>query len=168
MYNFFSSSKLKALTILCLSFVIPSLWAATATTTFLVTANILSACIVSALPLAFLTYDPTSGTPLDATTTITSTCTLGTTYTLGLNAGTGTGGTTTLRVMTGTPAGLLNYQLFQNAGRTTNWGNNPGTDTVAGTGTGLPQLSTVYGRIPSGQNQPAGSYADTITVTLTY
>lgn len=168
MHNFFSSLKLKIVTILALCFVVPSLWAATATTTFLVTATILSACLVTALPLAFGTYDPTSATPLDQTTTITSTCTLGTTYTLGLNAGTGVGGTTTTRVMTGTPAGLLNYQLFQNAGRTTNWGNNPGTDTVAGTGTGLPQLSTVYGRIPATQNQPAGSYLDTITVTLTY
>jgi spore coat protein U-like protein len=63
----------------------------------------------------------------------------------------------------------LNYSLFSNAGRTTNWGNNIGTDTVAGTGTGALQTLTVYGRIPASQTTaPVGSYSDTITVTVTF
>ena len=27
---------------------------------------------------------------------------------------------------------------------------------------------TVYGRVPGGQNKPAGTYSDTVTVTVTY
>lgn len=63
---------------------------------------------------------------------------------------------------------LVNYNLYREAGRLTNWGNTVGTDTVGGTGTGLVVNSTVYGRVPI-QTPPApGTYTDTITVTVTY
>jgi len=39
---------------------------------------------------------------------------------------------------------------------------------VAGTGTGAAQNLTVYGRIPASQFPGAGSYSDTVVVTLTY
>jgi spore coat protein U-like protein len=74
----------------------------------------------------------------------------------------------TSRSMTGPVAALLHYSLFSNAGRTTNWGNTVGTDTLAGTGSGAAQLLTVYGQIPAAQFPRPGSYADTITATITY
>ena len=142
--------------------------AVTATTTFPVNATVVKACIVSANPLNFGNYDPTSVTNLDGTTTLSVLCTIGTSYTVGLNVGTASGATVTTRKMTN-GANTLNYALYQETGRTTNWGNTPGTDTPAATTAPIGASSfTVYGRVPSGQNEPIGSYTDTITVTVNY
>jgi len=142
--------------------------AATATTTFPVTATVLKACVVSANPLAFGNYDPTSGTPLDATTTLSVLCTVGTSFTVGLNAGTASGASVTTRRMVN-GANTLSYALYQDSGRSTNWGNTPGTDTPAATTAPIAASSlTVYGRVTAGQNVPVGSYSDTITVTVNY
>ena len=112
--------------------------AATTTTTFNVTATVVATCQVSATPLAFGNY---SGALTNNTSTITATCTNTSPYNIGLNAGTATGATVTARKMTGPAAALLNYNLYSNAGMTTNWGNTVGTDTVTGTGSG-----TAHGR----------------------
>lgn len=141
--------------------------AATSTTTFAVSATVLSTCLVVATPLAFGNYDPTSETALDATNTVIVTCTYGTAYNVGLNAGAGIGATVALRKMT-YGANLLNYTLYQNSGRTTVWGNTVGTDTVSATAGLPPTTHTVYGRVPIGQSAPIGLYADTINVTVTY
>jgi spore coat protein U-like protein len=67
-------------------------------------------------------------------------------------------------------ANLLNYNLYTTTARTTVWGNGTaGTGVLAGTGTGIVQAVTVYGRVASGQTSvPAGSYVDTVSVTVTY
>lgn len=141
--------------------------AATTTTTFQVTATVTSSCSVSATSLAFGNYDPLAASPLDGTSTVTVQCTLQTPFTIGLNAGTGSGATVAARKMTATSS-TLTYSLYQDSGRTTVWGNTPGTDTMAATGTGVAVPFTVYGRIPAAQNVLTGNYADTITVTVTY
>jgi hypothetical protein len=141
--------------------------AATATTTFPVTATVIKACVVSATPLAFGTYDPTASSPDDATSTLSVLCTVGTSYTVGLTQGTASGATVTTRKMSN-GANLLNYALYQETGRTTNWGNTPSTDTVAATAPVGATTLTVYGRIAAGQNVPIGSYSDTITVNVVY
>ncbi len=146
----------------------PSANASTTTTSaFPVTATVLSACIVTASPLAFGNYNPTSATPLTANTNVLVTCTFGTPYNVGLNQGLGTGATITNRKMM-SGVNSLTYQLFQDAGHTTNWGQTIGTDTETGTGTGVAQNYVVYGSIPASQVAPAGLYADTITVSVTY
>lgn len=61
----------------------------------------------------------------------------------------------------------LQYQLYRNSARNAVWG----TGTNAQGLQLLQPLSgkiDVYGRIPSGQAVPAGSYADTVNVTLTF
>ena len=65
-------------------------------------------------------------------------------------------------------AAQLTYALYRDAARTLNWGNTVGTDTLAGTGTGSAQASTVYGRIAAGQLPAPGGYVDTITATITF
>lgn len=142
-------------------------FAGTATTTFQVTATVTAACSVTATNLSFGSYDPSSATNNDATSTVTPTCTLLTAYNIGLNAGTGSGATVTTRKMT-KGSDTLNYSLYRDAVRSQNWGDTVGTDTVSGTGTGLGVATIVYGRIPASQNVPTGSYADTITVTVTF
>jgi spore coat protein U-like protein len=119
---------------------------------------------VSAGNLAFGNY---TGAQVDATSTITVTCTNSSPYKIGLDAGTGSGATVTSRKMT-SGGNTLNYSMYSDSGRTTNWGNTVGTDTVSGTGTGSAQNVTVYGRIPASQLSPVGSYSDTVTVTVTF
>ena len=164
------SSRLKALTAMfLLSLASGAAEAATTTGSMAVSATVLTACTVTPGPLAFGNYDPTSATARDATASITILCTSGTAYTLGLDAGTGTGATTTARHMTLTAgSATLSYSLYNDSGRTVNWGNTSGTGALTGNATGLTQSFTVYGRIPAQQSSSAGVFTDTITVTLTY
>ena len=149
---------------LALGFTCASAAAATATNTFTVTATVSATCAVTPTGLAFGTY---ATAQVDATSSITVTCTSTTPYNVGLDAGTGASATVLARKMTGTGA-TLNYTLYSDSGRTTNWGNTAGTDTVAGTGAGTAQTLTVYGRIPAGQYVVPGNFTDTITATVYY
>jgi len=149
-----------------LMFSTPAL-AATDTTSFQVTATVNDSCRVTAEDLAFGTYDP-NGEDLDATSTITATCTDGTNYEIGLDAGeNAANATTTTRAMVGgTGVAYLEYELYSNASRDTIWDE---TDTVSNpSATGGDNTETVYGQIPGGQFVPAENYSDTINVTITY
>lgn len=137
---------------------------ATATTTLLVTASVVAACNVSTSPVAFGAYNPTAGTNLDGTGTVSVTCTNGTSYTVALDGG--SQADVTARAMSDGANGL-SYQLYSDPARTSVWGMN-GAELVSATGTGSSVDHTVYGRIPSGQTPPAGSYSDTVNVTVTY
>lgn len=140
--------------------------AATATTTFSVTATVTTTCsIVASSNMAFGSY---AGVQADSTSTLSATCSNLTPYNIGLDAGTGTGATVTDRKMTGPGSDTLTYHLFRDSGRTLNWGNTVGTDTVSSTGTGSAQSFTIYGRLPASQFVQSGGYSDTITVTLTF
>jgi spore coat protein U-like protein len=141
--------------------------AATATDSFTVSAEVTAVCEVIAEDLDFGSYDAASSSPTDAQSDIEVTCTPGTTYDIGLNAGTGTGATVTDRSMLNRTV-ELDYALYSDAARTTNWGETVGIDTVAGTGDGTPIDHNVYGRIAAGQFVAAGSYSDTINVSVTY
>jgi len=144
--------------------------AATATTTFAVTATVLAGCAVTATDLIFGNYSSTAGSPTDATSTVIATCTNGIAYTIAADAGTGSGATVAARSMTGlVTGGTLNYLMYTNAGHTTLWGNGTLSTTTYGATSGLlPDTYTVYGRIPAGQHPAAGLYADLVTVTLSY
>lgn len=119
-----------------------------------------AACTLSFTSLNFGTY---TGTLLTGVNQATVNCTTGSPYTLGLNAGTGSGATTTTRKMTGGSGTTLSYQIFQDSSRTKNWGNTSGVDTVAGTGTGANQVLNIYSQVLSGQLVQPGTYTDTIS-----
>lgn len=148
--------------------------AATTTTTFAVTATVNANCLVAANALAFGTYAAGGGN-VDVSSTLSVRCTKNTAYTVALNAGTTTGGTLAQRLM-GNGTDTLQYNLYTSAARTTVWGDGTASSaTVPGTGAGLAAgnavTHTVYGRLTdSAANQAAsaGSYSDTITVTVTY
>lgn len=140
--------------------------AATTTTTFQVNAMVTGTCSVSATNLTFGNYDPLAAQPLDGASTVSVQCTLTTGYGVGLSAGTGSGATVTTRKMTHS-SDTLDYSLYQDAARSLVWGETGG-EVVSGTGTGLAQNLSVYGRIPAGQNVNPGGYSDVITVTVTF
>lgn len=144
--------------------------AAETTSTLDVSATVTANCVVSTTALAFGNVDVTSGSNVDGTGGISVTCTSGTGWAASANAGSGTGASLATRKMAN-GANLLNYALYTDSARTTVWGDGVGgtTGTISGTGSGSAQASTIYGRVPSGQTSlPAGSYADTVTVTVTY
>jgi spore coat protein U-like protein len=140
--------------------------ATTTTGSFNVTVTIAATCTVnSATNMAFGTVGLLSANT-DQTSTINVTCTNTTPYNIGLDKGLNGTSVTTRQMKVGTA--VINYSLYSDSGRTTNWGNTVGTDTVAATGNGSAQAYTVYGRIPPQTTPAPGSYSDTITITVTY
>jgi|SRR5450631_926946 spore coat protein U-like protein len=137
----------------------------TVTTTFGVTATVQATCLVSATAMGFGTY---TGVAIPTTSTVSVTCTNTTPYNVGLSAGLATGATVSARKMTGPAGALLSYALYSDSGRTTNWGNTVGTDTVTGTGNGSAQPLIVYGQLAASQYLAPGLYSDTITATVTW
>lgn len=82
----------------------------------------------------------------------------------------GLNGTIANRKMVGTTAGntdKLSYNLYSDTTRTTLFGDGTTGSTVALTGNGLIQTTTVYGKVPS-QYVKADTYTDTVTITLAY
>ena len=148
--------------------------AATRTTTFNVTANVLANCSVSANALNFGDYTPATGA-LTGSSAISVRCTKNTGYSVALTAGTTSGGSIGQRLMKHTSAAdTLQYNLYTTPAHTTVFGDGTsGSATNSGTGAGMGTASTitVYGQLPdSAANQDAapGAYSDTITVTVTY
>lgn len=148
--------------------------AGTTTSTFQVTATVVSSCIINSVgTLGFGSYDPNAGAALTGTSTINVNCTKNAPYTIALDYGVH-GGTAANRMMQDAGTDTLNYNLYTDSGYTKVWNstcggaNNCDSGTGAGPGVGNQQTYTVYGQLPAGQNAPAGSYADTITVTVNF
>lgn len=133
------------------------------------TANLISDCLISATNLDFGTAGLLNAA-VTASSAITLNCTNQSPWTLALSAGGGSGATVANRLLTrsgGTET--VGYGLYTSSAFTTVWGDGTaGTSTVAGTGTGASQISTVYGRVPAQVTPRAGAYSDTIIVTVTY
>lgn len=72
---------------------------------------------------------------------------------------------------TGAAGDYLGYGLFRDVSRSSIWGSSPGVDTMSQTLT-VPNKGSatatfvIYGRIPPLQNVSAGSYADSVQVTV--
>ncbi len=142
--------------------------AATATNTFQARITIQNDCeVTSPTDLDFGTSGLLNAN-IDQTSTFVVKCTSGTSYDIGLNAGSTAGGTTTTRKMSDGAGNTVDYQMYSDSGRTSNWGDTVGTDTVSATGTGSDQTYTVYGRVAPQATPPAGNYTDTVTITVTY
>jgi spore coat protein U-like protein len=100
----------------------------------------------------------------DQTSTIQLQCPSGTAWRVGLDNGVNALGTTRRMASGGS---RIAYELYRNAARTQRWGSAADSD-VDGTGNNAVQALTVYGRVPAQAAPAPGSYADTVTVTLTY
>ncbi|MDF0544405.1 spore coat U domain-containing protein [Sphingobium sp. H39-3-25] len=133
----------------------------------------LCSCTVSATSVAFGNVNPVSPSNVDATGDIRVTCTLllalAGSYTIDLSSG--SSASYNPRTMKN-GASTLQYNLYTNAARSQVWGNGTG-GSVAVTNNfsallAVDQTTPVYGRIPAGQNVPAGTYSDTIVVTVTF
>lgn len=119
-------------------------------------------CSVSSPGLAFGSYDALASSSLDGVGNINVSCDVSASFTIALSAGSGS---FEQRLMTA-GASQLGYNLYTDASRTTVWGDGITGNTVSATGDAV--TVSVYGRIPARQNVPAGVYADSITVTVSY
>jgi spore coat protein U-like protein len=135
-------------------------------------------CTVSAGGIAFGIYNPLSATPNASTGALLVTCTgsgsgsTNVTVNLTLSAGI-SGNYGTRKMMSG--ANALNYNIYWSTAYTQimgdgsggSFGGSAGPFTVFAGGS-TQATGTMYGRIPALQDVAPGSYADVITVTVTY
>lgn len=120
-------------------------------------------CSVDAQGVNFGSYDVFNNENTDSTGNIHVACNPSNSFSIALSAG---NGSYTSRFMA-SGANRLTYNLYINANHTSIWGDGTGvTSLLNNNGTSV--NSTVYGRVPARQNLPAGSYSDTIVVTITF
>lgn len=123
-----------------------------------------ASCTVSATGVAFGTHTFLDTSPSDSTGTITVSCDAVAAYSIGLVGGfTGT----FTRAMT-SGSNQLGYNLFTDATRSVVWGDGTGGSARVSTSGTFGASHTVYGRIPSGQNVPAGAYSDALIVRVEF
>lgn len=134
---------------------------------FTVSATVSKQCnITSATDISFAPARAT-GRNLTASNTVGVACSNNTPYTIGLQPS--NGNTTGNGVMTGTGSNTdkVPYQLSSTPGPSgTVWGNTS-LNTVTGNGTGTTTSYPVYATVPSANYTP-DSYADTVTIAVTY
>lgn len=130
-------------------------------------------CTVAATGVNFGVYNPLAATPDDATGTVTLTCNLlvglFTSWTVALSTGNGSYSPRLLK----NGVNSLSYNLYTSAAYSSVWGDGSGSTTLLSDqallviGANI-NTYTVYGRISAGQDAAAGSYLDTIVVTVDY
>ncbi|TQF13026.1 spore coat protein U domain-containing protein [Myxococcus llanfairpwllgwyngyllgogerychwyrndrobwllllantysiliogogogochensis] len=121
--------------------------------------------------LRFLNYTPTATLPLDATGSITMRCTGPQLTPVTIDLSQGGSNNYALRRMQGPSSSTLAYNLYLDATRLLIWGN--GLSGTSRYGPILPVLGLeitlpIHGRVPAQQSVAAGSYSDTLVVTLTF
>ncbi|MEJ0002853.1 MAG: spore coat U domain-containing protein [Pararobbsia sp.] len=141
----------------------------TSTTQFNVTLALQANCTIGANPLNFGSNGVLS-TAIEQQTTVSATCSNTTPYNVGLDAGSVTGSSVDARLLAGTSTGntttTVHFQLYQDAGHATVWGNTQGTNTVAGVGTGSTQSIPVYGEVAAQATPKPDTYQTTVTATV--
>jgi spore coat protein U-like protein len=144
---------------------------ATAVASFQVSAAVVPACTIVASDLAFGAYDPfvaNATTGLDATATLTLTCTSGMAGAVAVDGGLYGGSAAGGRHMA-SGAQRLAYEVFKDASHVRLWGAGPdGAVAIVGGGASHPDRVMLFGRIPPGQIVLSGRYTDSITATVQF
>jgi len=124
------------------------------------------ACTISTAPISFGTYASNDVSPITGNGSVTVNCADTIPFQIGMDGGLNPA--TPNRRMINGGVNFLTYQIYQDVSNTIIWGNTLDTDTLSGTGTGVDQNYTVYGKLSGSQSVPAGSYTDTVTATVNY
>lgn len=122
-----------------------------------------SACQITTTPMDFGAINAIAGN-IDATNTISVTCSPGVKYTVGLSNGTAGTGPVARKLSAPSTSDTITYGIYTNANRTAPWGANA----ASGNGNGRADTFTAYGRIPAQATPAPAAYADTVVVTVTY
>jgi spore coat protein U-like protein len=148
--------------------------ASTAQFGFSAAATIASACTVQSGSLAFASTSVLSATE-QGTGSVSVACSGAAPYSVGLGPGTYASGSQR-RMYSAVTNNYVAYNLYTDAADTSPWSTTlsatsctNGTGTCAlGIGSGSYQTVPVYGTVPAQAAAAAGSYADSVTVTVTY
>lgn len=131
-----------------------------------------AACDVATTNIHFGVYDVFSNSPKDSTATISVDCDEAPPpiVTIRIGPSSGSGGFLPRQMRHATRTDRLSYNLFIDSSMSVVWGDGTGgTATVSHKVTkNKTWVATLYGRIPSGQDVSAGSYSDTVSVTITW
>ncbi|MDB9320881.1 spore coat U domain-containing protein [Nodularia spumigena CS-591/04] len=148
--------------------------AGTETSNVEVTATVSRSCTISANPIAFGNYDPigTHATAaLEATGSLTTTCTNGSSSLVTLSQGNSPEASSTdaepRRRLENGNNDFLSYEIFTGETRVANWGNTDNSSVMV-SGTGQQVNTTIYARIPAAQNVSSGNYTDTVVATIDF
>jgi spore coat protein U-like protein len=133
--------------------------------TFAARATIVNNCLVAAQDIDFGVHGVLA-TAVDADGGVSVTCTPSAAYAIGLSGGNADAAPTARKMARG--ADSITYGLYQDAARGRPWGDSVPANTLAGTGSGLAQTFTVYGRVPAQPTPAPGTYTDRVVVTVTY
>ncbi len=138
-----------------------------------------AACSVSATGINFGNYDVFLTAPLESTGSITIDCRTPppppnppVDVVISIGPSPHSGGFIPRKMKHSSLSDLLNYNLFTSPSMSSIWGDGTsGTSTVIKTKVNKndpPIVTTVYGRIPSGQDVSAGIYRDFVTATIVW
>ena len=141
------------------------------------TATVANSCSISSVTaIAFGTYDPAvanASSPLDAAGAINVLCTKGGAFQVQLDQGANADAASTclapVRQLKDANGDLIKYDIYSDTGRATAWAcdvSNQVAQTSASAS--APTNLATYGRIPPAQDVPAGSYSDTVTITVSF
>jgi len=130
------------------------------------TATVISSCNVSATNINFGSVGLLTANT-DAQGTLAIQCNSTLPYAVSLDGGLSAATDPTQRKMSSAGANVI-YGLYRDSARSLPWGNTAGVNTASGTGTGLSQNQTVYGRIAPQTTPKPAAYSDTIVTTVTY
>ena len=140
------------------------------TTSFSTSATVPASCTVNATLLDFGTAGVLAANR-DATSAVSIVCTRGAAYKIALGPGQNDGGLGVGARKMKSGGVTLAYQLYQDPGRSVVWGetlSGGGANIKSDTGNGSTQSHTVYGRVPPQTTPGAGTYTDTVVVTIEY
>jgi spore coat protein U-like protein len=123
-----------------------------------------AACQVDTKPVAFGVVDVASRN--DSNGEIVLNCSIATSFAIGLSGN----GSPNERTMAGPNGGRLAYDLFTDRTRATRWGDGGGGGSeVTGSSDGEnTSRFTIYGRVPSQNPVPPGTYNDVLTVSVVF
>jgi spore coat protein U-like protein len=144
-------------------------WAGQSTALVWVSTRVEPQCRVSGATMNFGSYNPVGANatqPLDAETTFDVQCTPGSRVSVTLESGLYPDSSE--RRLSGTTRGArrLAYELYSDASRQRPW-TSASPLSLLGFGR-APQRVRVYGRIPQGQDVPAGSYQDSVLIVVSF
>ena len=161
----------------------PPSGATNATSSFIVSATVVSNCVIQAGSLDFGIYDPmlaNATAPRNASANVTLACTRGSSPSISMDLGQHeSSGSRYMRISTAGLSDTLRYELYQPASATAGsgcsfpgtklWGVSPGqTFTPTQPPSRAARSYSVCGTIPAGQGVSMGAYADTVVATVNF
>ena len=143
--------------------------AGSASTSMSVSASVATNCVFKNSPaIGFGVYDTITGAEVNGTGTISIACTKGTVATVALDNGANHASASGTQRAMKSGSNFLNYDIYQDSAFGTFWGTATNAEVEPAAPSAAAVSFTAYGKIPSGQDIPQGSYADTVGVTVSF